>query len=170
MKQEVEQKLSQLTEELRKNLGGRKATIIKDVRANTPKGREQEGTFRKRFLVPVLENVFADDGLIVEGIGSQGLTQFKNNFFGGKPAVDFIVSKPGIVGEVKYQPLSPSNFGGAVGQALVYLISSKQEEAKFPYGAVIFFTTRPEITTPTSTERQFIQLLWERDNIFVIVI
>ncbi len=169
-KTDVDKKLRLLREVILDRLGQNKREIIENVRNSTPKGGEQEGVFSKTYLAPLFRDLFKEDNCVVEGIDSRGLTQFKSAFFNAKPAPDFIVIKLGIVGEIKYEKLMPRLLATAIGQALLYMESSKQEKPSFPYGMVIYFAVQPDITQLRPSEEAFINSLWEKHNMFIIIV
>ena len=74
-----------------------------------------------------------------------------------------------LVGEVKYGKLRLRSFATALGQLIVYLESSKNETEQSQYGCLIFFNTE-ESKEPTEREKEFINLMWERENIFITII
>lgn len=153
-----------------KDFGSRKGEIIERVRQGTPKGSESEGTFVKQFLAPLSREVLGRDGVAIEGLGSNGLTQFKKSFFNAKPAPDFVARQLGIVGEAKYGKLTPRALSTGIGQALLYSESSKQEGLHLPYSVLVYFANHPNAVELKLAEQEFINLLWERDSVFTIVI
>ncbi len=178
-------KFEKLAKYLNSCLGGKKRRIkiIRKVNREAPKGVEKEGFFIKRFLDRALRDYFKNRRIevIMEGVNSEGRTQFRDKFFGSKPAPDFLfeidkqprlfstrhlLSFPlNTVGEVKYDKLTFRSFVTGLGQIIGYLNTGK----KFDYGYYIFFNT--DIDKPvTDRERKFLDELWEKENIFVVII
>jgi len=170
-KQEIYRQLNNLSFYLKKNLLPKKEDIVKKVRGAPPRGDEPEGYFIKLFLAPLLREFFKGNlgGLIIEGINSKGQTQFKKDFFGSKPAPDFRFKQFNMVGEVNYDKLQLRPFVTALGQLITYIKSSKNETEQSKYGCLIFFNTE-ESKEPTEREKEFINLMWERENIFIMII
>ena len=181
----AKRKFEKLAKCLNSHLGGKKRRIkiIRKVNRETPKGGEKEGVFIKLFLTPVLTSYFEHWSIevIIEGVNSNGRTQFQDKFFGTKPAVDFLfeIDKQkrlfstrhplpfplNTVGEVKYGKLTFRSFVTGLGQIIGYLNASK----KFDYGYYIFFNTDIDKTI-TDRDRRFLDELWEKENIFVVII
>jgi len=170
-KQKIYHQLNNLGLYLKENLLPKKEDIVRKVRRATPKGGEPEGYFIKLFLAPLLREFLIEnlEGLIIEGINSEGQTQFKKDFFGSKPAPDFRFKQFNMVGEVKYNKLRLRPFVTALGQLITYIESSKNETEQSKYGYLIFFNTK-ESKEPTEREKEFINLMWERENIFITII
>jgi len=173
-KQKIYHQLNNLGLYLKENLLPKKEDIVKKVRGATPKNGESEGYFIKLFLAPLLREFIKEnlEGLIIEGINSKGQTQFKKEFFGSKPAPDFRFTTPlpfNLVGEVKYGKLRLRSFATALGQLIVYLESSKNETEQSQYGYLIFFNTE-ESKELTEREKEFINLMWKRENMFITII
>lgn len=108
-KQKIYHQLNNLGLYLKENLLPKKEGIAKKVLGATPRGSEPEGYFIKLFLAPLLKEFLKEnlEGLIIEGI-NKWQTQFKNYFFGSKPASDFRFKEPltfNLIGEVKYGKL-----------------------------------------------------------------
>ena len=172
-KQKIYHQLNNLGFYLKKNLILQKENVVKKVREATPKGGEPEGNFIKLFLAPLLREFLKVnlEGLIIEGI-NKGQTQFKNYFFGSKPASDFRFKEPltfNLIGEVKYGKLQLRSIATALGQLITYIESSKNESEQSQYGCLIFFNTK-QSKEPTEREKEFINLMWERENIFITII
>ena len=164
-------------------LRNRKEKIIRKVDKVTSKGGEKENAFIKLFLTPVLRNYFKDHCIevIVEGVNSEGRTQFRNKFFGSKPAPDFLFrmdNQPKLfnnrhpipfplntVGEVKYDKLTFRSFAIGLGQIIGYLNADK----RFEYGYYIFFN-KDLNKDITDKDKEFLNKLWEKENIFVVII
>ena len=170
-KQEIYQKLNNISYYLKENLSSQKDDFIKRVQKATPKGCEPEGHFIKIVLSPLLEEFFKEnlEGLIIEGVRSRGSTQFKNYFFGSRPAPDFRFNQLDTVGEVKYARLRLRSFATALGQLITYIESSKNEIVPSKYGYLIFFNTEKSKELQEQ-EKKFINLIWKRDNIFITII
>jgi len=170
-KQKTYYKLSNLSLYLKENLLPRKEDIVKNVLESTPINGEPEGYFIKLFLAPLQINFLKEnpEGLFIEGINSKGRTQFKKDFFGSKPAPDFIFKKYNTIGEVKYCKLRLRTFAVALGQLIAYIESSKNEVEKSQYGYLIFFNTEKR-NGLTEQEKKFINLMWKRNNIFITII
>lgn len=156
--------------DLKKTIGINKKFIVSQIRFDTPPKGESEGRFIKDFLSERLQNVFKNK-IVIEGVNSKGRTQFKLPFFKAKPAPDFIIEEPFcVIGEVKYCKLSTRKVGTAIGQILLYLVSSKEESTKYDYGCVIFFDTSIKLNKLQEKEVSFIEHLWKNENIFLIII
>ncbi len=170
-KQDIYQKLNNISLCLIENSLPKKESIVKKIREETPKGCEPEGRFIKIILAPLLKKFFKENsgGLIIEGVKSRGQTQFKNYFFSSMPAPDFRFKQLDIVGEVKYDKLRLRPFAIALGQLITYIESSKNEIVQSQYGYLIFFNIEKS-KEPTEQEKKFINLLWKRDNIFITII
>jgi len=170
-KQEIYHQFNNLNLYLKERLLPQKEDIVKRVRGATPKGGEPEGHFIKLFLAPLLKEFFKENigALIIEGINSKGQTQFKNYFFGSKPAPDFRFKQLDTVGEVKYDKLRLRPFITALGQLIAYIESSKKEVERSQYGCLIFFNTEVNEES-VEQEEEFIKLMWERENIFFAII
>ena len=183
-KLKAQHKFKKLVSFLISNLGGeeRKSRIIEKVRRETPKGREKEGNFVKLFLAPALTRYFLDYPLrvIIEGVNSEGATQFKNIFFGSRPAPDFSFKSESnlfsispfpldTVGEVKYANLNFRSFVTGLGQIIGYLKASEFEQSPKIYGYYIFFNTDLDGSI-RETDKGFLEELWEKENIFVVII
>jgi len=170
-KQKIYYHLNSLSLYFKENLLPSKEYIVKKIIKETPVGGEPEGRFIKLFLAPLLKEFFKEnpEGLIIEGIKSRCRTQFKNYFFGSKPAPDFILNQLDTVGEVKYDKLRLRSFATALGQLITYIESSKKEIIQSKYGYLIFFNTEKH-KEPTEQEKKFINLMWEQDNIFISII
>ena len=181
-------KFKKLEKHLLSLLGGekRKVKIIRKIEKETPKGGEKEGIFVKSFLCRVLFNYFRNSSIevIIEGVNSEGRTQFKNKFLNSKPAVDFLFEKrpSGLfpvshtilfpletVGEVKYGDLNFRSFATGLGQIIGYLKASQFEASPKIYGYYIFFNTDGDKTI-TENDKKFLEELWEKENIFVVII
>lgn len=184
----TQKKFRALENFLRMNLGGpkRKPQIIKRVDKKTPKGGNKEGNFVKLYLTHFLVKYFQEHSIevIVEGVNSSGATQFKNKFFGSKPAIDFLFKSEGLslfpaphiipfpldtVGEVKYGSLSFRSFATGLGQIIGYLKASQFEASPKIYGYYIFFNTDVGKTV-TENDKKFLEELWDKENIFVVII
>jgi hypothetical protein len=180
-------KFKKLERHLLSLLGGeKKAKIIGKIEKETPKGGEKESIFVKSFLCRVLFNYFRDSSIevIIEGVNSEGRTQFRSKFFNSKPAVDFLFEKRPLgllpvshtilfpletVGEVKYGNLNFRSFATGLGQIIGYLKASQFEAAPKIYGYYIFFNTDVDKTI-TENDKKFLEELWENENIFVVII
>lgn len=186
-KNRTHDKFNKLANFLSGNLGTRKSKIINTIKSQTPKGREVEGRFTKRFLKPAIDGYFKGFPVevIFEGVNSQGETQWKNKFFGSKPAPDFIFKprQPSLfdnahspfpldtVGEVKYDKLTFRNFVTGLGQIIAYLESSRIEKEPKQYGYYIYFNTDIDKDTIISNhEETFLRTLWKQQNIFAVII
>ena len=173
-KQEIYNFLNNLSLCLKDNLLTQKVKIVRKVKGVTPKGGEPEGNFIKLFLEPLIKEFLKEDseGLIVEGIDSKGQTQFKGDFFGSKPAPDFRFKAPlpfTLVGEVKYGKLQLRSLATALGQLITYIESSESEAEQSQYGYLVFFDTKGS-NKITEKEKDFIKLIWKRENIFIAII
>jgi len=179
----AQKKFKKLEKYLISCFANRKVKIIRKIDKETPREGEKEGIFIKLFLAPALSAYFKDRRIkvIVEGVNSNGETQFQDEFFGSKPAPDFLFradSQPMLVdnrrvlpfplntvGEVKYGKLTFSLFTKGLGQIIGYLNADK----KFDYGYYVFFNTNINKTI-TDRDKEFLEELWERENIFVVII
>jgi hypothetical protein len=173
-KQEVYNFLNNLSVYLEDNLQPQKEVIVAKVKEATPPGGEPEGNFIKLFLAPLLRNFCKHkfEGLIIEGINSKGRTQFKNYFFGSRPAPDFRFKEPlplSLVGEAKYCKLQLRSLAIGLGQLITYIESSNNELEPSQYGYLIFFNTGVSKKL-SRQENNFIKLLWEQENIFITII
>lgn len=171
---DVYQFLVTVQDRLSRELGSRKSEIVADVRDNTPKGGEAEGHFMKRRLEKRLRECFGDEKghLVIEGVESHGVTQFKHPFFGNKPAPDFVFNDPrrfALVGEVKYGRISLRAFATGIGQAISYMQSSKRESTCYEYGYLLFFNTAGGYKL-SPQEQDFQRRLWDQHNLFVQVL
>jgi hypothetical protein len=180
----AQKKFEKLKNFLCSNLGSRnrKFNIIKKVDKNTSKSGEKEGNFVKLFLTPTLVKYFRNYPLriIIEGANSKGETQLKNNFFGSKPAFDFSFKSEtnlfstspfplDTVGEVKYGNLNFRAFATGLGQIIGYLKASQFEANPKRYGYYIFFNTDLDKAI-TENDKKFLEEIWERENVFVVII
>lgn len=148
-----------------------KPDVLELVAANTKPGGEREGTFIKFALRNPLESLFGSLGLTIEGIQSKGRTQFKKDFFGKKPALDFVVHDLELVGEVKYCKLDLQSLATALGQPAMYIGASRAESQQFSYGATIFCNCASSATyCYGEVERQFKLDLWEKQDLYLIVL
>jgi len=150
-KLKAQKKFKKLEKYLISCFANRKVKIIRKIDKETPRGGEKEGIFIKLFLAPALSAYFKDRRIkvIVEGVNSNGETQFQDEFFG----------------EVKYGKLTFSLFTKGLGQIIGYLNADK----KFDYGYYVFFNTNINKTI-TDRDKEFLEELWERENIFVVII
>ena len=181
----AQKKFKKLENFLHSSLGGqkRKLKIIKEVDKETPRGGEKEGNFIKFFLGPVLIkyfNTYPSVKVIIEGMNSGGGTQLKSEFFGSMPAFDFSFKSEAnlfavspflldTVGEVKYGKLTFRPFATGLGQIIGYLQASKLGESPKTYGYYIFFNT-DIAKSITEKDKEFLEELWERENVFVVII
>jgi hypothetical protein len=168
----LEKRLEDLESFLRTRMADKSRIIsdISNVQSTTQPKPEPEGLFIKRELAPLLKEFFHDDLLVIEGNESKGETSFKNLFFGNRPAADLIIKGLDIVGEIKYAKLSPRTLGHAVGQAIVYMESSKQESVAYLYGLVIYFTLQNDLYEFTASEKILIDRLWRDEHVRVIML
>jgi len=145
-----------------------KEKIINEVGISS--GSYPEGYFVKNYLAKYLFDFF-ETYVHIEGINSEGLTQYKNDFFCSKPAPDFIVKEPyNLVGEVKYCNLSTRELATAIGQAIMYLHSSRSEEFVYEFGLIICFDKSMKHTSLDSSEEILIKELWDKENIFIVIV
>lgn len=184
----AKKKFEKLENFLRGNLGNKnkKIEIIKKIRRKILKNKKKESEFVKEFLEPILSRYFQKHSIdvIVEGKNSIGRTQFKNEFFGVKPAIDFLFKheNPSIfpsqynvpfpldtVGEVKYEKLTFRNFAIGLGQIIGYLAASKFEQNPKIYGYYIFFNTDVDKSI-TDKDREFLDEIWEKENVFIVIL
>ncbi|MHA1279829.1 MAG: hypothetical protein ACTSQ8_21710 [Candidatus Helarchaeota archaeon] len=166
-KEDVRQKLEGLENVLKEGIGTRKAEIIEKVKQS--QGGESEGVFTKTVLAPILHELFGDS-VTIEGVEGSG-TQFKTSFFGSSPAPDFVIEKPtNIMGEVKYADYGTLLVSHAIGQVLLYIAASKDETRVADFGCVIFFDKSLKYETLRPNEEKLIRELWDRSNIYLIIV
>lgn len=155
---------------IKTELGSKKEEIMQQVKLNTPAGGEPEGTFTKMFLSTAIKTVFPDD--IIEGMDSMSKLHFTELFFGSGADIDFLVNKPAkICGEVKYTRLSKQSLGVDTGKLIMLMSTGKTYRIQFQYGCQIFFDTGSAKANILNNEEEiFIRRLWERENIYLIII
>lgn len=188
-KARARKKFTALENVLRNNLAGNKAKIIRKVREKTVKKEKRESIFKKYFLTPVLDTYFKDYPIriIVEGVDSKGGTRLKNMFFGSQPLADFFFKSKRIeatlfspttsdppfplntVGEVKYDKLNFHSFVTGIGQIIGYRAASRLQDKEKQYGYYIFFNINLEKSIDENA-KQFLEELWEKEDIFVVII
>jgi len=180
----AQRKFERLKHFLQARLGdkNKKLEIVREVQ----KTKGKEAIFRKRFLFPVLNEYFKEHSIevVTEGVNSEGRTRLRKEFLGVKPAVDFLFKPedPSLfpspykipipldsVGEVKYGKLNFRLFSTGLGQIIGYLKASQFEEKPKIYGYYIFFNTDVDKDI-TDRDREFLDELWEKENIFVVII
>lgn len=168
-KEQIQNQLIKLEVTLKANLGNQKQIVINKVKSTLTPGGEAEGFFTKLFLSPILQSVFPND-VTIEGVNSGGKTQYKQLFFGTKPAPDFVIEKLRIVGEVKYESLRTRQLATAIGQILLYMAASKSELQHYEYGCVIYFDTSSLTNHLSQEETDFQKYLMVNNDIFLILI
>lgn len=178
---------------LQHNLGGyneqRKSKIIRriDAESKTKKlHRKKESIFKNIYLSFALSQFCSrfkyNIKPIIEGDRKQTKTKSEQMIFGTNPSADFlfISQEPTLfkssvpfpidtVGELKYDKLNFRAFVTGLGQLIGYLNINKFHGNIYRYGFYIFFNIDlgREVT---SAEDNFLQDLWERENIFVCII
>ena len=166
-KEEVRKNLGEFELFLTEKIGTQKRRIIDEL--GEASVREPEGVFTKTILSPVLNEFFANN-VVIEGPTSK--LQFKKNFFGSKPAPDFVIEKPTVImGEVKYADFAIQNIGQAIGQVLLYKTASKCGESRVAdYGCIVFFDKSMKFTHLQLAELNLKNELWAKFGIFVIIL
>ncbi len=184
----AQEAFNKLEKHLCYNLGWqqRKLKIIENIERKTLNGEHKEKVFKKIFLSKVLWNCFRDSSIeiIIEGMSNEENTQFCKRFFGSKPAPDFLFKskiEPSLfppkrilplletVGEVKYGDLTFRSFVTGLGQVIGYLKASQLEKSPKIYGYYIFFNTNTDKVI-TETDKKFLEEIWEKENVFVVII
>jgi|GEM_PF-4090002 len=176
-KKEVEKHLMEFESVLKKRLSCQRKNIVEKIdeirEGNKHRGRkrtEAESIFMKKYLNNLIKETF-NDNVIIEGYNKEKPTQFKEVFFGSKPAPDFIIEEPAkVVCEVKYSPLTTMKTATAVGQCLLYMAAKKDVTQKFYYGCIVFFDKSLKFEGLQPVESNFKDYLWDELNIFLIIL
>lgn len=174
--------------QIQKNrLDKRYAMLIKKIPKDISNNTKKEIIFKKLFFAPAVKRYFINYPIdvIIEGINSKGKTQIKKAFLGSKPTADFIFESTDYsgtlfsnhkaplpletAGEIKFGDLNFRSFMIGLAQLIGYLRASLLEDKPKIYGYYIFFNT-DDSKEITNTDKDFLDELWEKENIFVVIL